>query len=71
MALALWVFSLLGSACSASANIFGELRAQGRGAEGLEGALGAQFPCQLGSAPVPRGICDLIQSSQCPKKGFP
>jgi hypothetical protein len=30
MALVLWVFSLLGSACLVSANIFGEFEAQGR-----------------------------------------
>lgn len=25
---------------------------------------------QPDSAPVPRNICDLIQSSQCPEEGF-
>lgn len=59
MALALWVCSLLGSACLASANIFGEFQGRPR-SRGLEGGLRPEPPYQLGSAPGPWNVCDLI-----------
>lgn len=69
MALALWVLSLLGSACRVSANIFGEFPAEGH-AVGEEGALRPELQSQPGSNPGPLSIYELIYSLQCPQVGY-